>query len=255
DGCGGTCGGCPPDQYCQPDCGDTCSPEACPDGPSCDVTYACVTDTGCVPQCVGKTCGADGCGGYCGLCPDGVACDAATFSCPELPDCYPLCDGKACGDDGCGGVCGICPGGGNCGSDGQCLGCDPGCGEHNCGPDACGGVCGVCAEGIACEAGICCVPACDGRLCGDDGCGGVCGECADSQACVAGTCVGGVDVGDPPDTGGTIGDGADPPPDETGGGSGGCAGAPTSASPLWLALWALLSVVWMRRRGYRLTPR
>lgn len=40
------------------------------------------TDGGaCVPQCAGKQCGADGCGGICGTCASGGTCDQATGTC------------------------------------------------------------------------------------------------------------------------------------------------------------------------------
>ncbi|MCB9730096.1 MAG: hypothetical protein H6746_16620 [Deltaproteobacteria bacterium] len=51
DGCGGSCGGCEPDQ-------------ACSDG-------LCA----CVPQCDGLECGDDGCGGSCGTCGADSFCD------------------------------------------------------------------------------------------------------------------------------------------------------------------------------------
>ncbi|MCA9607115.1 MAG: hypothetical protein KC619_16025, partial [Myxococcales bacterium] len=53
---------------------------------------------GCVPSCVGRTCGDDGCGGSCGTCTTGT-CEAGTCSCT------PNCVGRTCGDDGCGGSC------------------------------------------------------------------------------------------------------------------------------------------------------
>jgi hypothetical protein len=33
------------------------------------------------------------------------------LSCPGSSACQPDCNGKQCGDDGCGGSCGTCPGG------------------------------------------------------------------------------------------------------------------------------------------------
>ena len=65
-------------------------------------------DTGtdvCQPNCEGKECGDDGCGGSCGACADGEECSADGQCVP----CQPKCDGKECGDDGCGGTCGDCP--------------------------------------------------------------------------------------------------------------------------------------------------
>jgi len=37
--------------------------------------------------------------------------------------CVPDCEGKECGDDGCGGSCGTCAVGCVCSAEGQCLGC------------------------------------------------------------------------------------------------------------------------------------
>src|SRR5205823_2420258 len=59
---------------------------------------------GCVPQCDGKFCGDDTCGGTCGACPPGSACNAAS-RCVASP-CVPQCGGRQCGSDGCGGSCG-----------------------------------------------------------------------------------------------------------------------------------------------------
>lgn len=73
---------------------------------------------GCVPQCEGKYCGDDGCGGSCGSCPAPSACSAEA-RCVASP-CVPSCNGRKCGDDGCGGSCGTCGAGSLC-FDGSCL--------------------------------------------------------------------------------------------------------------------------------------
>jgi hypothetical protein len=57
----------------------------------------------CTPECAGRECGDDGCGGDCGLCPD-IAPYCMDGLCAM--ECAPSCAGKACGDDGCGGDCG-----------------------------------------------------------------------------------------------------------------------------------------------------
>ena len=73
-------------------------------------------DLGCQPDCDGKECGLDGCGGICGV------CDAAKLCIDGVCGCSPDCDGKTCGDDLCGGSCGPdCPEGelcigGSCGA-------------------------------------------------------------------------------------------------------------------------------------------
>lgn len=56
----------------------------------------------CVPNCVNKQCGTDGCGNSCGSCTENKACKNNQCGCT------PNCLGKECGDDGCGGSCGSC---------------------------------------------------------------------------------------------------------------------------------------------------
>ncbi len=176
---------------CAPDCeGRACGDDGC--GGSCGAcgeNAACV-DGGCVcePACEGKACGDDGCGGSCGACDAGQACDAAG-QCA----CVPGCAGKACGPDGCGGSCGQCPGALLCQTaTGQCVAsCEGSCEGMDCGDDGCGGSCGACAGGQVCDgAGQCvCAPDCDGRQCGPDGCGGACGTCPAGSVCSdAGQC-------------------------------------------------------------------
>ena len=57
----------------------------------------------CTPDCGGKVCGADGCGGSCGACQGGKTCMMG-----QCASCVADCAGKACGGDGCGGLCGVC---------------------------------------------------------------------------------------------------------------------------------------------------
>ena len=83
----------------------------------------------CVPTCVGRECGGDGCGGSCGACTDLAApfCDELAGQCVE--SCTPKCAGKNCGSDGCGGSCGTCVGSLECSDAGICTPpdwtCDP----------------------------------------------------------------------------------------------------------------------------------
>ena len=65
----------------------------------------------CAPDCEGKECGPDGCGGSCGACPDNEPFCNMAFQCEA---CEPDCEGRECGPDGCGGVCGDCPAGWLC---------------------------------------------------------------------------------------------------------------------------------------------
>jgi hypothetical protein len=134
-------------------------------------------DTLCTPQCVDKDCGADGCGGTCGSCSDGLACLQGT--CKE---CTADCEGKDCGSDGCGGSCGSCSGNSPC-EDGVCGACVPDCEDKDCGGDGCDGSCGECGPDQECTfkgecvAGCPALSNCTGIQCGGDGCGGVCGQC------------------------------------------------------------------------------
>jgi hypothetical protein len=92
-----------------------------------DLGAGCRTPCDCVPQCAGKCCGDNGCGG---VCPDtcaasGQTCNGATCQCQGA--CTPRsCSelGRECGqwDDGCGGQvdCGECSGGAVCNAEGQC---------------------------------------------------------------------------------------------------------------------------------------
>jgi hypothetical protein len=101
---------------------------------SCDAASGCP----CVPDCSGRQCGADGCGGICGTCAAGESC-----SWSGTCECVPDCSGRECGGDGCGGVCGSCPPSEACSWSGTC-GCIPDCSGRQCGDDGCGGSCGAC---------------------------------------------------------------------------------------------------------------
>lgn len=161
DGCGGSCGSCAKGSSCLAGqcvvdaakadptsclghCGST-APAGCYCTPSCKQSGTCCTDYAtvctCKPNCTGKACGSDGCGGSCGTCPANAAYCNAKFECDAT--CLPACKGKACGGDGCGGVCGTCAAGSKCSLNGQCVpngwtcdayaygdkqGCDCGCG-------------------------------------------------------------------------------------------------------------------------------
>ncbi|MFA5625807.1 MAG: FG-GAP-like repeat-containing protein [Bradymonadales bacterium] len=144
----------------------------------------------CTPQCVGKACGNDGCGGICGSCSGNSYCKDNQCVTGE---CEPKCAGKACGNDGCGGSCGTCSGGKYC-KDNQCVAgeCVANCGGKACGNDGCDGSCGTCESGSYCKEYQCevgeCVPSCAGKSCGADGCGGFCGICDNGEICTQGNC-------------------------------------------------------------------
>jgi len=162
----------------------------CPGGTAC-IDGECVGTT-CVPDCNGKDCGEDGCGGVCGTCNAGETCTASGICQGSV--CTPNCAGKSCGDDGCGGFCGECQPDYSCNANGQCefQGCTPDCSGKECGSDGCGGSCGNCPNGWSCQGNTCiesaCTPDCSGKNCGDDGCGGSCGSCGGGQSCINGVC-------------------------------------------------------------------
>jgi hypothetical protein len=172
DGCDCLCG------VWDPDCEAADTPAAgCAGGERCIPPGVCA----CAPQCDGRECGPDGCGGVCGWCDGGVCQDGQC-------QCQPDCAGRECGPDGCGGSCGACGEGVDC-VDGECD-CAPQCAGRECGPDGCGGECGQCAAGEGCVDGSCtCLPQCTTAECGPDGCGGSCGSCAGDQECIDGQCV------------------------------------------------------------------
>ena len=65
DGCEGSCGDCPPHETCKDGtcaCPNPCSGACCPSGDVCEEGSCCS------PDCGGKNCGTDGCGGTCGEC-------------------------------------------------------------------------------------------------------------------------------------------------------------------------------------------
>jgi hypothetical protein len=225
DLCGGTCGSCPSGTTCgddwtcvdapqcegvtyegqcegtalvwceggqiqRMDCATLDGLECASEPDSMPLEYDCLPKSGpCVPDCDGKVCGDDGCGGSCGTCKfesDAPICWQG--GCVAIPSCTPSCEGKVCGGDGCGGVCGFCDVMEACEA-GACapLPADESCVER-CGLAAPSGC--LCTEGCGLEccadfipACLVCKPACDGKQCGDDGCGGTCGACGVGQVC------------------------------------------------------------------------
>ena len=172
----------------------------------------------CKPDCNGKECGSDGCGGSCGSCKDNQFCFKGM--CRHCLD----CSSRECGPDGCGHSCGRCPEGKAC-VDGYCMTPPPYCVEKNTG--GCGFKNGDCNKGLVmcvCDAKkdtyccdkehgkwdiVCvneyldcannifgmhlscpCIPHCENKECGPDGCGGSCGSCADNEVCFLGKCTG-----------------------------------------------------------------
>ncbi len=115
---------------------------AAPDG---GVPDAVIDMTPCVPSCGDRVCGADGCGGACGVCPEGARCDLAGRCVEASAD---------CGD----GVCGAGEDCSTCAAD-----CGPCCGNGRCdavaGEDCatCAADCG-CVAPLQCAGGVCVEP-------------------------------------------------------------------------------------------------
>ncbi|MHC4716131.1 MAG: choice-of-anchor D domain-containing protein, partial [Planctomycetota bacterium] len=88
----------------------------------------------------------------------------------EPLSCNPECTGRTCGPDGCGGQCPPgCGAGEICNETSGTCECDPDCGTRVCGPDpVCGTDCGQCDQGEVCTADGQCVPTGQGpRVCPD----------------------------------------------------------------------------------------
>ena len=149
DGCGGECNVCEPDDVCaladyaevglcfnpEEECPEVCMFELAECGsvwagfvwPDCECGDCPEKQDECVdgkctckPDCWGKACGPDGCGGSCGTCllgcPSPSFCDAGIC----VAACAPNCAGKSCGNDGCGCECGECGAGFACTVGGTC---------------------------------------------------------------------------------------------------------------------------------------
>jgi hypothetical protein len=209
--CIGQCGGCTPltactDGICQLAMDENC--HTCPQDCECEDGLVCADGQCCLPNCAGKECGYDGCGGLCGDCGPDEACSSG--QCVTQDGCQ---DGMQPGCSGC--MCEACV----CSLfDGYCCAiawdfacaivCEQmceGCGfVEACGDDVCdaeaGEGCDNCQADCGCEApetchgNKCCQPDCEDKECGPTGCGGICGYCDkwsdDLEACTtAGHCV------------------------------------------------------------------
>lgn len=102
--CYGTCYG---EELCCPTgsivCNGRCHAWECCDDGDCAANSICDPDTHtcqCLPDCTGKKCGDDGCGGSCGTCPSGqvcsngrcAVCPAGTMLCAD-GECHQCCFG------------------------------------------------------------------------------------------------------------------------------------------------------------------
>ncbi|GEM_PF-1614044 len=149
----------------------------------------------CLPDCTGKECGQDGCGGICGSC-DGNYCFPGDWRCgkAELGNCELECGWQGMAP------CGECPGGFQCDNLGLCESVQGGCWGIPPNGFCINGTKVTCLGGEAvheyCPFGEChmdgdipvcenfeCLAKCFGRTCGDDSCGGSCGACASGDVC------------------------------------------------------------------------
>ena len=175
----------------------------CPEGYHCNpILERCQRD--CVPDCDGKCCGPDGCGGVCpddctgkescdrdtcrcgearecetnDDCPKDYWCDRTDWRCRRI-ECIPNCTGKCCGPDGCNGTCpDYCPQGYYC----HLASCE--CRRGGCITDA------DCRATQCCIQGSCTNMQCGAFECGPDPvCGKECGPCPHGYHCDQGTCV------------------------------------------------------------------
>ncbi len=84
--------------------------DAGPDGDS---------DADCIPECLGRECGQDGCGWEC---PSGCELDETCDEDAGVCICIPECTDRECGDDGCHGTCEPgCDSGQFCSPEGHCI--------------------------------------------------------------------------------------------------------------------------------------
>ena len=105
DGCNGSCGDCVN--------GDLCVVGQCAEGPCSGIpdegkcqdgaAYLCVEGAADIQNCLAEP------DMMCGWNPT-----VGHYDCVDEMICVPNCTGKQCGDDGCGGLCGSCPGGWPC---------------------------------------------------------------------------------------------------------------------------------------------
>jgi hypothetical protein len=251
DNCGGTCGTCADGKACDgghcvavglpaspTSCVDHCgstAPSGCSCTSKCTANGTCCDDyaaiCSCKPNCAGKSCGPDGCGGTCGTCSGSAPFCDGSGQC--VATCAPKCSGKSCGPDGCGGTCGTCGTDATCSWSAQCVpnawqcpiayfadttACDCGCGapDPDCqtgklttfgcpnSTDACDMASGLCKVTF-CKTGTTCAgQACVGTYAAGSGSyGGVCGAqtggakdtgqfCSSGGECKTGVCLGGL---------------------------------------------------------------
>jgi hypothetical protein len=193
DGCGGSCGECPPGSICGEadyaavgvcfDAAAECPGICASEGAQCGTAWTGLSepeDCDCGPcpegmECMGQICcevdGQGLCKPYCpeGKCPDPCSTDLAMWiPCSDPDDCQNgMCVSPPYSSES---MC-TCTCLEECPPPYECLlattaddpdvfwgcfpPCPPDCEGMECGDDGCGGTCGVCEEGFACFGGLC----------------------------------------------------------------------------------------------------
>lgn len=120
DNCGqartAMCGSCSPPQTCQADNLCRCVPET-------DTAFCARSGRTCGLFSGTDSCGLPR-SANCGTCLAPQTCGGSGS--PNVCGCTPQCQGKVCGPDGCGGACGTCPANSTCGPDATSCLCNQG---------------------------------------------------------------------------------------------------------------------------------
>jgi hypothetical protein len=118
DNCGQSrtamCGACASPQTCQADNLCRCIPES-------DAAFCTRLGKNCGLLSAPDSCGLPRTA-MCGSCTAPQSCNGAGV--PNVCGCSPQCQGKVCGDDGCGGTCGACPANSTCAADRASCSCN-----------------------------------------------------------------------------------------------------------------------------------
>lgn len=161
DGCGGSCGACSGANQTCTEFQCQCQHDGC-EGSCCGAGEVCSNAVCCAPDCQGRTCGSDGCGGECGTCDATFICQQGACACPTG---FGECAGQ-CADFGdpahCGACDNVCPPATVCdrvSCTTECPGatreCGSACVDTETNPLHCGACDQPCRGGERCELGSC----------------------------------------------------------------------------------------------------
>jgi len=152
------------------DAGENCT--TCPKDIKCPSSYRCQNGVClCVPQCSGKQCGSNGCGGSCGACSYGKTCNTSTNQCESNCGNGKVDSGENCSN---------CPSDVKCSSpkvcqNGQCVTPQNPCGNGTCDN---GETCSSCAKDCGCTWPMQCISGVCKKTC----------NCNSSQYCDNNVC-------------------------------------------------------------------